>query len=383
MATRYFSNLDDFAPDQQFYGQAYFEGGKHADETGYDDYAAGPWVESFALLIREFFAPQRVLDVGCARGYVVQQLRAWGVRAWGSDYSRYALDTAPPAVRSLLAQADAAQLPFKPGMADVVTCFETLEHLWPTQVPLAARELARLSRGFVFASMPTFGADAGGAQGIAIIDPEHQADAAAGQPFRKLILDERGQPHHGHLTLATWEWWTAQFEAAGLVRVRALEQQINAHHKAQPTVWHFYVFAHPQLARLDQVPGPKVMMGQTPAWQLGSGWHSVEGTQLPFRWTTRRDAIRRPLRVVQQTLVLHLAGGVRATNVRLEVAGRMLCTLLVQANWDTYRIKLPRVLDAEQLDMTFIVDEPLVPAQMLGSADERELGVMVAAVELQ
>jgi hypothetical protein len=33
--------------------------------------------------------------------------------------------------------------------------------------------------------------------------------------------------------------------------------------------------------------------------------------------------------------------------------------------------------------MTFIVDEPLVPAQMLGSADERELGVMVAAVELQ
>ena len=72
---------------------------------------------------------RRALDVGCAYGFVTDMLRSLGYEAYGLDLSRYALRTGRKAGVAGLVMTDGVKPPFKAGMFDLVTCFETLEHL--------------------------------------------------------------------------------------------------------------------------------------------------------------------------------------------------------------------------------------------------------------
>ena len=51
-----------------------------------------------------------VLDVGCAKGFLVRHLRKLGVDAWGTDISEYAISTAPADVRPYLRVATVQQI---------------------------------------------------------------------------------------------------------------------------------------------------------------------------------------------------------------------------------------------------------------------------------
>ncbi|MBA2320135.1 MAG: class I SAM-dependent methyltransferase [Deltaproteobacteria bacterium] len=42
---------------------------------------------------------REVLDIGCAKGFLVRHLRELGVDAWGSDVSAYAIESAPDSVK--------------------------------------------------------------------------------------------------------------------------------------------------------------------------------------------------------------------------------------------------------------------------------------------
>lgn len=379
----YFSNIKDFQVSQDFYGRDYFEGSKQLTDTGYDNYADGDWAYRLALFARDFFAPASLIDVGCARGYVVRRLREWGVPAFGTDYSAYALKSAPPELKPLLTQADATALPFRDRSIDMLMCIETLEHLYPDAVPLAARELARVAKRWLLLSIPTFGVDEGGAVGIPIVDPEHRADAEANRPFRKLVLDPDGQPHHGHLTLATWQWWTEQFETAGLRRIRWLERRINAHPLAAPETWHFYVFAHPGV--VDELAQPyrsSVCVGATLTWMLGDGWHDIEVSARPYRWTTRSAHVKLDY-AGQRFLEVEVAGAVRAAELEVFAGETALGRYAVAPGWQTLRIPLPGGMPPGILDFELRVPAPFVPARSIqGSDDTRELGVMVSTIEL-
>ncbi|MEN9938067.1 MAG: hypothetical protein RLZZ387_4646 [Chloroflexota bacterium] len=329
------------------------------------------------------FAPRSTIDVGTARGYVVRQLREWGVPAFGTDYSHYALATAPADTATLLAQADAAALPFRDRAADLVMCVETLEHLYPSAISDAARELARVARRWVLLSMPTFGVDEGGARGIPIEDPDHQADADANRPFRKLILDPQGRPHHGHLTLATWRWWSDQFQATGLRRIRPIEHLLNAHPFGDPNTWHFYVFAHPEAAAEFEAPaGPCVRMGEAPAWRLGEGWHGVEGASPAYRWTSGRAQVTLGF-TGQRALQIRASGGPRATTASVRAGTHVLGSLSAGREWGTQHVRLPAGLPHGPLTLEINVPALFVPAeQIAGSGDRRALGVMVESIEL-
>lgn len=54
---------------------------------------------------------KHVLEVGCAKGFVVEDLRSLGVDAWGVDVSEYAISHAPSSVQSFLRVADVRDLP--------------------------------------------------------------------------------------------------------------------------------------------------------------------------------------------------------------------------------------------------------------------------------
>jgi SAM-dependent methyltransferase len=88
----------------------------------------------------------RLLDVGCAFGFFLRHLRRRGYDVRGVDYSRHALAKAPEDIQYYLAWHDLTgqdQLSdwYKPF--DVITCFETLEHLPWDCAPGAVEQIWR------------------------------------------------------------------------------------------------------------------------------------------------------------------------------------------------------------------------------------------------
>jgi SAM-dependent methyltransferase len=73
----------------------------------------------------------KVLDIGCAKGFMVRMLREGGMEAYGVDVSEYAINTAPPNVKSYLHLVDVESetLPFHDEFFDLVVSMSTFEHL--------------------------------------------------------------------------------------------------------------------------------------------------------------------------------------------------------------------------------------------------------------
>jgi hypothetical protein len=65
--------------------------------------------------------------------------------------------------------------------------------------------------------------------------------------YDDLYRDDDGAPVQGHLTIASFAWWTRQFEAAGFERDAALERRIHPHlaRIGLTKYWNLYVFRVP------------------------------------------------------------------------------------------------------------------------------------------
>lgn len=96
--------------------------------------------------------PRTSLDVGCARGLLVQALVAKGVDASGLDISQHAVDTAHEDVRARLRVASATE-PFERRF-DLVTCVEVLEHMSPVDAQQAIDNMTAATDRVLFSSSP-------------------------------------------------------------------------------------------------------------------------------------------------------------------------------------------------------------------------------------
>lgn len=82
------------------FNEDYFENGVEKKLSGYTNYRYMPtrsYEEAIALKSR--WKEGKVLDYGCAKGYLVHALRQLGFDAYGQDISRYAIDNCHPAVK--------------------------------------------------------------------------------------------------------------------------------------------------------------------------------------------------------------------------------------------------------------------------------------------
>ena len=107
---------------------------------GYDNYTWDneEWRTFFLSLADRVVGianPRTVLDVGCARGLLVQALAAKGVDATGIDISEYAIDSAHDDVRHRL-RVTSAKDPVGERY-DLVSCIEVLEHMGPVDAQQA------------------------------------------------------------------------------------------------------------------------------------------------------------------------------------------------------------------------------------------------------
>jgi SAM-dependent methyltransferase len=102
-------------------------------------------------LIKEVFAPQRTLDLGCGPGTLMHLLLELGVESDGIDYAESSLRLATPEVRDRIAIGHVGDPTLKPANSyDLVICRETLEHLTVLEVKQCVANMVRMTSKYVY-----------------------------------------------------------------------------------------------------------------------------------------------------------------------------------------------------------------------------------------
>src|SRR2546427_551163 len=129
------------------YGELYFDGPR---SYGYGGYRYdGRWIPVAEDMVRHFdLKPgDRVLDVGCAKGFLVKDLlkACPGLDAFGLDISEYALKKCEPEVIGRLHLGSAVSLPFPDNSFKAVISLNTVHNLDRAGCITALREMERLA----------------------------------------------------------------------------------------------------------------------------------------------------------------------------------------------------------------------------------------------
>ena len=131
------------------FGREYFDGERTQGYGGYR-YNARFWTGVAEDLRDEYgIGPEsRVLDIGCAKGFLLHDLcRAVpGLEPFGLEISAYAILNSLDDVRPRLARGTAAALPFPDAAFDVVICVNTIHNLPLELCKQAVREIERVKR---------------------------------------------------------------------------------------------------------------------------------------------------------------------------------------------------------------------------------------------
>jgi SAM-dependent methyltransferase len=138
------------------YGQMYFDGPR---EYGYGGYSYdGRWQPVAKDIVDHFGlkAGDRVLDVGCAKGFLVKDLLALGIDAYGIDVSHYALMNCEPEVVGRLHLGSADCLPFPDCSFNVVLSLNTIHNLPKNRCKVALQEIERLAPGMGFVQVDSY-----------------------------------------------------------------------------------------------------------------------------------------------------------------------------------------------------------------------------------
>ena len=152
------TKTDEHVRISREYGQAYFDGPR---EYGYGGYRYdGRWIPVARDMIAHFgLKPgDRVLDVGCAKGFLVKDLMLAcpGLEAFGIDVSRYALDHCEPEVIGRLHLGSADDLPFPDKSFQAVISLNTVHNLARPDCIRALREIERLAPGKGFVQVDSY-----------------------------------------------------------------------------------------------------------------------------------------------------------------------------------------------------------------------------------
>lgn len=138
------------------YGQMYFDGPR---EYGYGGYRYdGRWQPVAKDIVAHFgLKPgDRVLDVGCAKGFLVKDLLALGIDAYGVDVSEYAMMNCEPEVVGRLHIGSGDHLPFPDNSFQAVLAINSLHNLPRERLVVAVKEMQRLAPGKGFIQVDSY-----------------------------------------------------------------------------------------------------------------------------------------------------------------------------------------------------------------------------------
>ena len=138
------------------FGRDYFDGPR---EYGYGGYRYdGRWKPVARDIVAHFgLKPgDRVLDIGCAKGFLVKDLLSIGIDAYGVDVSEYALRNCEPEVVGRLHLGNAERLPFPEGSFSAALAINSLHNLPRSQCRTALAEMERIAFGMGFVQVDSY-----------------------------------------------------------------------------------------------------------------------------------------------------------------------------------------------------------------------------------
>lgn len=140
------------------FGEAYFDGPR---EQGYGGYRYdGRWIPVARRIVSHFgLKPgDRILDVGCAKGFLVKDLMdvCPGLEVFGLDISEYAIRQCAKDAKGRLCVGTADRLPFADGSFRAAVCINTVHNLEPERCLAALRELERVAPGKGFVQVDSY-----------------------------------------------------------------------------------------------------------------------------------------------------------------------------------------------------------------------------------
>ena len=140
------------------YGEMYFDGPR---DYGYGGYRYdGRWVPVAKDMVKHFGlkSGDRVLDVGCAKGFLVKNfmIACSGLEAFGLDISEYALMHCEPEVIGRLHLGSADHLPFPDNSFNAVISLNTIHNLPRERLLVALREIQRISGGNAYVQVDSY-----------------------------------------------------------------------------------------------------------------------------------------------------------------------------------------------------------------------------------
>ena len=131
----------------QKYGFNYFDDVDYG--VGYGGYSYdGRYADCAKKIIAHYgLSPgDSVLEIGCAKGFLICEFYKNGINIAGIDLSRYAIKNAVKDVKSFMVQGSCEHLPWKTDSFDLVISKDTLPHLTQDQLISAIGEIRRVCR---------------------------------------------------------------------------------------------------------------------------------------------------------------------------------------------------------------------------------------------
>lgn len=149
---------NDIVEISKQFGEMYFDGPREYGYGGY--FYDGRWLSVAQDIARHYklAAGQRVLDVGCAKGFLVKDLMAIcpGLEVFGMDISEYALKNCEKEAIGRLHLGSAVSLPFPSESFDLVLSINTLHNLDKNDLIRSLKEINRVSKGYAFIQVDAY-----------------------------------------------------------------------------------------------------------------------------------------------------------------------------------------------------------------------------------
>jgi cyclopropane fatty-acyl-phospholipid synthase-like methyltransferase len=158
VAARAHAKTEEHIRISRQYGELYFDGPR---EYGYGGYRYdGRWVPVARDMVDHFgLKPgDRILDVGCAKGFLVKDLLGVlpGLEAFGLDISHYGLTHGEVEARGRMCRGTADQLPFPDGSFKAAISLNTIHNLDRAGCIRALKEMQRVSGGRAFVQVDSY-----------------------------------------------------------------------------------------------------------------------------------------------------------------------------------------------------------------------------------
>lgn len=182
--------FSQFTSDYCRFGYDYFD--KPDSIVGYGGYSYDGRYHAAAKAMCEHYGLKpgdSVLEIGCAKGFILVEFHKLGLKVRGIEASQYAVEHAHSKVISFVQLGDACSLPFDDKSFDLVFAKEVLPHIPEQRIGMAIKECMRVSKGRIF------------------------FEIQCGRTAKELDYMKRWDATH--LTVHPPEWWDGLFESLG------------------------------------------------------------------------------------------------------------------------------------------------------------------------